>query len=244
MKLQKIINELEKIAPKHLAEEWDNVGLMIGDVDSEINKILIALDFNSLVLDEAIRMKADLIITHHPVIFNPLKSVTDKNILNAIQNKISIYSMHTNLDNAVNGVNYALAEILNLYNCSQSGMIRWGYCEEKTLAHYVELVKSKLKTDSVRVVGDNNKSIKKIAVLGGSGGSFVEQVCSLGCDLYITGECAYNYAQDAFENDLCVIAAGHFETENPVVNKLKKMLELRIDVEIFESETENVYKSR
>ena len=243
MKLQKIINELEKIAPIELAEDWDNVGLMVGDNESDINKVLIALDFNSLVLEEAIKVKADLIITHHPLIFNPLKSVTDKNILKAIENKISIYSMHTNLDNAVNGVNYALAEILELYNCAQSGMIRWGYCEEQTLSYYVNLVKEKLKTDSVRIVGDNNKNIKKIAVLGGSGGSFVNQVSDLGCDLYITGECAYNYAQDAFENDLCVIAAGHFETENPIVSKLKKILEHRIDAEIIESQTKNIYKS-
>lgn len=243
MKLQKLINELEKIAPLELAEEWDNVGLMVGDENKEINRILVALDFNSSVLEEAIKKEVDLIITHHPLIFKPVKNITDKRILTAIKNDISVYSMHTNFDNAVNGVNYALAETLELYNCNQNGMIRWGYCNEVTLSQFIDYVKEKLNTQSVKVVGSLDKVIKKVAVLGGSGGSFVDDVCELDCDLYVTGECAYNYALDAFEKDLCVISAGHFETENPCVNKLIKILENKIDADLIASETENVYKS-
>lgn len=243
MKLKKIIGVLESIASPELKEDWDNVGLMIGTEDKDVDKILIALDFNSLVLEEAIKLKANLIITHHPLIFNPLKNITDERILKAIKNDIAVYSMHTNLDNAVNGVNYALSEKLGIYNCLSSGMIRFGYIPETTFGDYIDVVKRELETSSVRTVGNPQKTIRKVAVLGGSGGSMLNDAFPLNCDLYITGECAYNYALDAFERGLCVIAAGHFETENPVVAKLKKMLELRIDAEIFESKVKNIYKT-
>lgn len=243
MKLKKIISVLESIASPELKEVWDNVGLMVGTEDKDVDKILIALDFNSLVLEEAIKLKANLIITHHPLIFNPLKNITDERILKAIKNDIAVYSMHTNLDNAVNGVNYALSEKLGIYNCLSLGMIRFGYIPQTTFGDYIDVVKKELETSSVRTVGNPQKTIRKVAVLGGSGGSMLNDVFSLNCDLYITGECAYNYALDAFERGLCVIAAGHFETENPVVSKLKKMLELRIDAEIFESKVKNIYKT-
>ncbi len=242
MKLQKIIDILQSIAQDSLAEEWDNVGLMIGDKDQEIDKILIALDFNSLVLDEAINLGANLIITHHPAIFNPLKRIIDKNYIKAIKNDISVYSMHTNLDNAEDGVNYVFADLLELYNCSQSGMIRYGETEEKTLEEFAEFTKEKFNVQTVRIAGNMNKKIKKVAVLGGSGGSMIDDVINLGVDLYVTGECAYNYAQTAYENDLALIVLGHFETENPVIYKLKDMLSQRIDQKIFVSKTENIYK--
>ena len=242
MKLQKIIDVLQSIALDSLAEEWDNVGLMIGDKNQEINKILIALDFNSLVLDEAINLGADLIITHHPAIFNPLKRITDKNYIKAIKNDIAVYSMHTNLDNAKDGVNYVLADLLELYNCDQAGMIRYGETIEKTLEEFIEFLKIKFNVQSVRFVGDMKRRIKKVAVLGGSGGSMIDDVINLGVDLYVTGECQYNHAQTAYENDLALIVLGHFETENPVIYKLFDMISHRIDAEIFVSQSENIYK--
>lgn len=119
MKLKKIISELEKMFPKNLAEEWDNTGLMVGEMESEINRIQISLDITDETVEKAINSQADLIITHHPMIFRGIKSVTDENksgkrLISLIKSGISVYSMHTNLDSAKGGLNQYIAEKLGM----------------------------------------------------------------------------------------------------------------------------------
>lgn len=241
MKLQKIIDILESIAPVQDAYEWDNVGLMIGLVDQEISKILISLDFDENAVNCAIEHGADLIITHHPAIFKPIKRITDKNIIRTIKNDIAVYSAHTNLDVAVGGVNYVLADALEVYNCSQYGILRVGYIDSMTFGEVIDKVKRSLDVSALRIVGSIDKPIRKVAVIGGAGGDFVSYACDLGCDLIITGECKYDQAQNAYNQGIALIAAGHFETENPVVHKLADTLRRRIDVDIIEATSKNIF---
>jgi len=243
MKLQKIVDIMESIAPIDCACEWDNVGLMIGSIDSEVSKIAVSLDFDDNAVEYAISSGADLIITHHPAVFRPIKNVTDSCIINAIKNNIAVYSAHTNLDVAVDGVNYALANKLGLYNCSQYGMLRVGFIEENTLKNVVNSVKKSLQVSALRVVGNLNRRINKVGVLGGSGGDFVKEAFESGCDLFITGECKYDQAKFADKLGISVISAGHFETENPVVHQLAENLQKRIDIEIEEVTPKNVYRT-
>ncbi len=242
MKLQKIIEVLESIAPPEIACEWDNVGLMIGLPQNEISKIVISLDFDENAVEYAIENSAELIITHHPAIFNSLKNITDELLIKTIKNDISVYSAHTNLDAAVGGVNYALADSVEMFDCTQIEMMRVGYINEETFSNVIENVKENLKVPALRIVGDLNKTIKKVAVLGGSGGSFIKDAVKQGCDLFITGECKYDQAQLAFREGICLISAGHFETENPVVHKLAEMLKKRVDVDIEEVIPKNIFQ--
>ena len=242
MKLQRIIEVLESIAPPELACEWDNVGLMIGLPDNEITKIVISLDFDENAVEYAIKNGAELIITHHPAVFNPLKNITDELIIKVIKNGISVYSAHTNLDAAIGGVNYALAVCVEMFDCTQFEMMRVGFVAEDTFESIVNKVKDNLKVPALRIVGDLNKTIRKVAVLGGSGGSFIQDALNQNCDLFITGECKYDQAQFAFRKGICLISAGHFETENPVVHKLAEMLKKRIDLEIEEVTPKNVFQ--
>ena len=242
MKLQKIIEVIETITPVQDACEWDNVGLMIGLRDSEITKAVVSLDFDDNALNYAIENNAELIITHHPAIFRPLKNITDELIIRAIKNNISVYSAHTNFDAAEGGVNYALADRIGMYNCTQYGMLRVGYIDQDSFKNVIQNVKINLDVSGLRVVGDLDKQIRKVAVLGGAGGDFISESCQLGCDLFITGECKYDQAQTAYKNGIAVIAAGHFETENPSVHRLTEMLKKRIDIDIEEVPSKNIYK--
>lgn len=241
MKLQKIIDIMETIAPTDGACERDNVGLMIGNSQSEISKIVISLDFDDNAVKYAIENGAQLIITHHPAIFKPIKNVTDELIIKAIKNDLAVYSAHTNLDAAIGGVNYALADSLEMFNCMQYGMMRVGSIDEGTFENVISRVKEYLGVSALRIAGDLRKNIRKVAVLGGSGGDFINDACELGCDLFITGECKYDQAQFAARKGICLIAAGHFETENPVIHRLAEMLRKRIDVDVEEVTQKNIY---
>lgn len=242
MKLQKIIDVIETIASPEKACEWDNIGLMIGNVDNEITKIVVSLDFDENAVEYAIKSGAELIITHHPAIFKPIKNITDKLIIKTIQNNIAVYSAHTNLDAAVGGVNYALAECIEMFDCTQYGMMRVGFVKDDTFINIIDNIKKSLNVSALRVVGDFNKTVKKVAVLGGSGGDFISDACELNCDLFITGECKYNQAQLADKKGICLISAGHFETENPVVNKFVNLLKMRLNVDIEEVPSKNIYR--
>lgn len=223
-----IVSAMERFAPKSLAEEWDNVGLLLGRTDKEALKIIIMLDLDKNGVSEALDVGADMIITHHPVIRNGLKSVTDEDILTVIENKISVLSMHTNLDVAKDGVNQTLAEELSLYNIEEvdlDGFVtRGGEISVCCFGDFLSSVKKLLGIDNLRYVGNKNKPIKRVCVLGGSGGDFIERVRVLGFDAYVTSDIKYHQAQLAEKIGLCVVDAGHFETENPVIYKVARYL--------------------
>jgi dinuclear metal center YbgI/SA1388 family protein len=223
-----VAHHLEQLAPCDLAESFDNVGLLIGDRRREVKKIMVMLDADKHTIGEAIAFGADLIVTHHPILFDTVKSVTDRNILRLVENKIAVYSAHTNLDSAVGGVNDVLAAVLQLRNVTELtfGTLksRMGDVAECRFGAYIEAVKRQLGISHVRYVGDVNKTVSKIGVLGGGGADFIRQAREAGCDVFVTADLKYHHAQGADDIDMCVIDAGHFETENPVCAVLQAYL--------------------
>lgn len=225
MKLKEIIAFLEKLAPIETAEEWDNPGLQTGDYNQEINNILISLDFTDEVLDFAVKNNCELIITHHPVIFKPLYQITDNKIIKAVKNNISLYSAHTNLDVAENGVNDALASALNLTNVKSDGILRYGELDnEMPVEEFLLYLKEKLNVSYLRV-SEFNRKIRKVGVVGGSGGDFLNQAIEVGCDAFVTGEASYHLAETALKNDIMLVSAGHYETEVFICEYLKNILQ-------------------
>lgn len=244
MKVYQITEILEKIAPLEIAEEWDNVGLIIGDKNKDVKKLLVALDINTEILKQAVDLGVDMIVVHHPLIFKPINRINDSILLSLIQNNIAVYASHTNLDNSEPGVNSVLADVLLLKNVSREGMLAIGEINETSAFDFIAFVKKQLKVEAVRASNyELNKKIKKVAVLGGSGGDFVQQVANLKCDAFVTGEASYHDAQLAYENDLLLISAGHFETENPVVDMLTQYLTDNTDAEVVKAQPFNVYIS-
>jgi len=241
---KRIIEELNKLAPEQLAEEWDNVGLMIGDMEQEVSRILIALDAIPEVIKEAIEGKVDLIITHHPFIFKPIKYIRrdhflGKSIYELIQNNIALYSAHTNLDIAFGGTNDVLAQILELENVEilselevksrngeeKYGMGRVGTVKRKyTLDEFEKFVQNKLKLSNIRIVGDSNHIINKVALTTGSGMSYLQDAVDKKADVFITGDVKFHDAQRASQLGIALIDAGHYGTENIIVPVLKEYL--------------------
>ncbi len=228
-----IVDFIEKIAPTNLAEEWDNVGLMIGDFLMPVGKILVALDINDDVIDEALEKKADLIVTHHPFIFGSVKKINSESAvgrraLKLIKNDIAVFSAHTNLDIAKNGTNDTLFGLLGLENSEilvksvdgVNGLGRAGDIpDEMEFYDFATYVKKVLKLDNLTITGRCDKKIKKVGLCTGqgSGREFMLAAKNIGCDAYITGDLRYHEAQFANELDLCVIDITHYGSEVLIV---------------------------
>ncbi len=258
MKLNDICAEMEKIAPTNTAMSFDNVGLLVGETDKNINKILIALDLTMEVLDEAISKGVDLIITHHPLIFRPLKNITDKTIagkiiLKLIKNDIAYYVSHTNLDKSDFGTNVYLAELIGLKDYSfisdinEEDFICLTGEVDKNIDGIIATVKEKLNLDFVRFVDSGNSKIKKVGVATGSGDSYKLFGACLAnkVDLLITGDLTYHTMQFAKDNGLSVIDATHFGTENLIKDYLMEVLDNRLnDVTVISSTIQqNIFKT-
>ena len=233
---------LDRIAPFHTQEGFDNAGFLVGRGNREVNKILVALDITGEVVEEAARRGAELIVAHHPVIFDPVKSVTDETLtgrvlLELVENKIAAICAHTNLDAAHGGVNGCLARALELSGIGQLhqagvdekgrpyGIGRTGTAHQSGLsaAQYAAFVKEKLGSACVRFV-DGGKPVEKVAVGGGACGSMVEDALAQGCDTFVTADLKYNQFLDARALGLNLLDAGHFPTENVVCAPLAARL--------------------
>lgn len=231
--LNDIIGLMEQIAPATLAEEWDNVGLMLGRRDKEVRKILLALDMTKQSVEQAVKYKVDLIITHHPAIFRKLNSMTDavwtqELLLTLAENGIAVYSAHTNFDIVNGGVNESLAQRLQLTNVTvlddQSGLGRVGEVAETNLQDFAKFVKQQLQADYV-VLGNAGRTVKKVAICGGAGADFIQQALAKGADTLVTGDVKYHSAQEAVFSGLNILDAGHQPTELPAMQDLKNRLE-------------------
>jgi len=239
-KVADVVSAMKNFAPFELAEEWDNVGLLIGNNDKEVYKILVMLDLDKQGFEEALEIGADMILTHHPIIMSPLSSITDPVLLGVIENKISVCSMHTNLDSATEGVNQVLAETLGLSDIEEidfDGICgRVGNVEECTLGEFLQSIKLALDIEHVRYVGSKRNKINKVAVLGGAGADFIPNAKIANCDVFVTADVKYHQAQVADKLGINVVDAGHFETENPVIYKIARYLRGCFeDVEIITS---------
>lgn len=231
-----LVEVLEELMPSNLAEDWDNVGLMVGRKGKTVKRILLALDLSKEVVEQAIAQKIDLIITHHPAIFKKLKQVVDNDwqqdlLLTLMENGIAVYSAHTNLDCVSTGVNDVLAKLLKLEDADilddSNGLGRIGVVEQMPLAAYAQLVKTALKADYV-VVGDAGKQVHKVAVCGGAGSDLIDLALAKGADTLVTGDVKYHSAQQAVYSGLNIIDAGHQPTELPVLDKLADRLSMRL----------------
>lgn len=236
MKVIDIYNYIDSVAPFEKAESWDNVGLLVGDKEAEVTGITVALDLTADTVDFAIKKNANLIVTHHPVIFTAMKSITaDSLIYRCIASGINIISAHTSFDVADFGINATLASLLSLENVETfaDGIGVIGDIPETEIAAVAEDVKEILGCDAVKVVGEGY--ISKIAVVGGSGGDFADMAKELGAQLLITGDVKHNVFIDAMNSDFCIIDAGHFYTETHGMKILKTMLQEQfVEIKITE----------
>lgn len=243
MILKDIIGYVEEIAPINLKEDFDNVGLIVGSDKSNIKNVLVALDCTKKVIEEAKSINADLILTHHPLIFRKINSVTDNTLLGAkiielIKSDINVYSAHTNLDSAKGGINDTIAQILEYETCSiidestedkECGIGRFLKLKnQNTLENIINLFKDELDIKDLRYTGSLNNKVTKVAIINGSGQDFFEMSRNLGAELIITGDTTYHFTSDYTEMGIDIIDLGHFNSEWPVFVKIVKELERKI----------------
>ena len=248
-----ISKEIEKFAPKYLMEDYDNVGLMVGRDDKHVSKVLLALDCTNDVIREAIENNADMIISHHPLLFKKPKSITTNDLLgnkiiSLIKEDISLYSCHTNLDSTKNGINDVLVNLLGFKSSliidekeSENGKCGIGRLirleEPMSLDDLVSIIKNKLDIKGLRVAKGSDK-VNTIAVINGSGQDYFYEAKKLGADCIITGDTTYHFVSDFKEMNISIIDAGHFKTEYLAFLKTLDFLKEKFkDIEFIKSET-------
>lgn len=245
MTVQKILDYLETLAPTYMKYDWDNVGLLCGSRQKAVKKVLVALDPFMDVCEEAAALGADLIVTHHPLIFRPCKAVTEddpvgKSILFLASHGISAANVHTNLDRAPGGVNDVLAKTLGLSHVEMIdpigenyGLLRKGTVKAQSLSEFMAHVKETLGTPILRYA-DGGREVRCVAVGGGACGDEYEAALRAGCDTLVTADVKYNHFWDAKELGINLIDAGHYYTENPITAVLAEKLRTAFpDLEII-----------
>lgn len=253
IKVNNIIKEMELLAPTYLKEDFDNVGLMVGDKNKEVKKVLLALDCTLKVIEEAKKENVDLIITHHPLIFKRPSSITTdtlqgKKIIELIKNDISLYSSHTNLDSVENGLNDTIVSILGFDNFKileknkrddKAGLGRIVSLNESIqLEDLISKIKKSLNINNLRVVKGKDK-VNKIAIINGSGQDFIGKAVALGADCIITGDTTYHFASDYKEMEISILDVGHFASEQiTFFNVMENLKEKFKDVEFITSTVE------
>ena len=231
--VREIYNFIDSIAPFNTAEEWDNSGLLVGDENKTVNKIVFALDCTNDVIEQAISCDADLIVTHHPVIFKPLSEISaDCLVYKLIKNDLSIICAHTNYDKAIEGVNDILCYSVELEKfvhidgtCLNVGELS----TEMNSDEFAQFVKSKL--NGIVRYNSIEKSVKKVAVCSGSGSDYLALAKELNCDALLTGDGSHHSFLDADEMGILLVCAGHFETENIAIKPLADKIRNNYDIE-------------
>ena len=249
-----ILQFVETLAPRSMAMDWDNVGMLCGSKSTPVTRVLVALDPFEHVCREAADWGAEVIVTHHPLIFKPLPNVTDettigRGLMTLIKHNISAINAHTNLDQAPGGVNDVLAQKLALVNvqvvnpCGTTvsgepwGLLRMGEVPQQPLDAFLKRVKTLLGCEGLRYV-DGGKPVKKVAVGGGACGDGWREALDAGCDTFVTSDIKYNQFWDAKDLGLNLIDAGHFHTENPMVAVLAEKIAAAFpEIEVIISKT-------
>lgn len=237
--IRDLLQTLEGFAPAALAEKWDNVGLLVGSPDNSVTSILIGLDPTLSLIEEAIAISADTIITHHPVIFKPLSAIDTSNpsgrlLQKALSHDINIIGAHTNLDSTVEGVNDVLANGLGLINLepltpsgedSTTGLGRIGnYPEPVDRKEFLDRIFHLLKLETLNIAGIVPEKVGTVAVCGGSGSEFAKQAYKRGADVYLSAEIKHSTAIWAKEVGFAVIDGTHYATEKPATYYLAQKL--------------------
>lgn len=220
-----VLKILDKYAPAMLAEDWDNSGWQINLHNPYVKKIMVCLSVTEDVVNQAIDLGCDMIICHHPVIFNPLKKIQDMKIIKAIKNNIQIFALHTNADKTKGGTSDMLAEHLLLREVAMiNDYVRAGYLKYiMTLDEFISKVKLQLNVTHIKLINEGAKnSIKNVAVCAGSGADFIEQLTRFNIDAYVTADVKYHQALDTAR--FVVLDIGHFESEKPFVERVTTLL--------------------
>lgn len=240
-KVKDFYGYLNSIAPFETQEDWDNSGMLVGDMNAEVKKAAVVLDITHEEIKKAKAIGADLIISHHPVIFNPIKSVTKGSMpYELVASSINALCCHTPLDIADGGTNDSLAELLGInVTRADDPILRLGTVEPTTAQELAGKIANTLNT-KVRYA-DAGKTIKKIAICTGAGCSLIEAAGEI--DAFITGDASHHNFLDCVQAGITLIAAGHYETEIIVVPVLVKKLQAQFpDIEIIDIKQENPIK--
>ena len=238
-----IENLVGQIAPYDLAEPWDNVGLLLGRTGNPVTRVLTALDLTDGVLGEAKALGAQAIVTHHPIMMDARRRLVDSDregrlMLELAQSGIALIAAHTNFDSAPGGVNDTLMRLMGAENITGEGCMRVGDLPAgMTFGELCARAHKKLHA-AVRAYGAEDKPVTKLGCCSGAGGGFFAEAAALGADCFITGEIKHHIALDAMDAGMCVIEAGHFETENPACEVMANALqnacdELKYNVTVF-----------
>lgn len=261
LKCRDILTELFKLAPEFLAEDWDNVGLLTGRPEKEVHRLYLALDATDDCIEHAVKTKADMLLTHHPMIFKALKKVTGddftgRRVMELISHDISYAAMHTNYDRAC--MAEKAAERLDLKE-------KETFCMEKTddsgrdyglgvigtlsspltLAGLAEEVKLKFRIPDVRIYGDEAALVERAAIIPGSGGGEAGYVLEKDADVFITGDISHHQGLDAVLQGLFVIDAGHYGIEKIFISDMEKWFRGRFpDLKVYTEEIREPFVTR
>lgn len=250
MKVREIYKCLNQIAPFEYQEEWDNSGLLVGDMDADVERILVTLDVTDEVVEQAVQAKADLIVSHHPLIFSPITKINSEDfitarILKMANNKINYIAMHTNMD--ATGLSDVANEVLKIkkeraievyinHNDPKIGMGSIGkFANDNGKEVDIMLREAVIRTKEgfglniVKVYGDLDSIISRVAVCTGAGKSMIEECIKEKCDLLITGDMTYHAALDAVARGLNIIDASHYGTEIIFVDLLRAFFEMNFE---------------
>ncbi len=240
-KVKDFYGYLNSIAPFETQEDWDNSGMLVGDMDAEVKKVAVVLDITHEEIKKAKAIGADLIISHHPVIFNPIKSVTRSSVpYELVASSINALCCHTPLDIADGGTNDSLAKLLGIeITRAEDPILRLGTVEPTTAENLAGKIAKTLNT-KVRYA-DAGRKIEKIAICTGAGCSLIEAAGEI--DAFITGDASHHNFLDCIQAGITLIAAGHYETEIVVVPVLVKKLQAQFpDIEIIDIKQKNPIK--
>ena len=240
VKIKEVLHALEEFAPLPLQEDYDNAGLQVGFTETEVSGALLCLDITEAVIDEAIRKDCNLIVSHHPLIFRALKRVADENmvqrcVVKAIQSGITIISMHTNLDNAVGGVNYKMAQKLGMrevelldkkcVNGTECGSGVIGTLQQPLGAkEFVEMLKDTFRVECVQANQLLTRNIQRVALCGGAGAFLLGKAMRAGADAFVTGEMHY-HEFFGVEQQIQICVIGHYQSEQYTNEILKSIIE-------------------
>ena len=240
MKIKEVLSALERFAPLPLQESWDNAGLQVGLTETEVSGALLCLDVNEKIVDEAIQKGCNLVVSHHPLLFRGLKTISDltdvqRTVMKAVQKGICVISMHTNMDNAKGGVNYKMAEKLGLRDVqflapkmvngveSGSGVIG-GLPEAQAADDFVLVVKKVFGVECAMCNELLRRPVRKVALCGGAGDFLLDDALKAGADAFITGEMHY-HQYFGYEQQIQICVIGHYQSEQYTAEIFRDIIE-------------------
>lgn len=239
--VKEIADRMAGWADPEWAESYDNCGLLIGHGEQQVDSVVTALDVTEETVDYAIRMGAQMIVAHHPIIFRPVKSIVDDTrdgarLLKIIEHRLAVYAAHTNMDAALGGTNDIAAERLGLLYVrplspvggdTGAGMGRVGNLPKAmSVREFALYAKDAFDAESVRMVSrDPERTVYRVALCTGKGMSFFEEAIRQHADVYLTGDVSYHEAEAALAGDVSIVDAGHFSTELPIAEAMAQYLQ-------------------